>query len=106
MVTCLCLGFLKWMAKLLAVGYLSKRLALLLSASNSSSGIAKRQHCQYIKRFRNTQERLDGVHAADKANPVRPDSIGPGCEQHGLDRAAGIRNGEGSLLDCDGDCQW
>jgi hypothetical protein len=39
------LGFLKRMAKLFAVRDLSKRLALLLPAPNSSSGIAERQHC-------------------------------------------------------------
>ena len=86
----------------LLVRHVADRFPLLLSAADCARGVSEREDRKHVEPGRDIEHRLGLVKVAE-ADPVRADAVGPGREQHRLDRSTGVGDGELRLVDHDDD---
>src|SRR6516164_5086772 len=80
---------LKRLAVSLPMGDGTQQFALLLAAPHDSHRVTEWQDRQQFEVGRDLEERLDFLQPTE-ANPVGGDPVGPGRQQHRLDRTARV----------------
>ena len=88
------------LVKLLTVGHLGQWFALLLALTDCLRWVAERENGQNIQVVGNVQQRLHRLQAVE-ANPVRPHTLGPRRQQHGLNCTAGISDSKWAFVNRD-----
>src|SRR5262249_13767483 len=82
------------------MSHLGERFAPLLPLTDCLCWVAEGENGEHIQVVGNVQQRLNPLQAVE-TNPIRPNSLSPRRQQHGLNRTASISDSKWAFVKCD-----
>src|SRR2546426_881357 len=86
-----------------AMGDLRKGFTILFALTDRLRRVTEGNNRQYVQLVRDTEERFEIIETHE-SHPIRANSFRPRCQDHRLNRSAGISHGKFCLLNRNNNC--